>query len=48
MTGPAAGKDIDRFFITHFWRYLIMKNMFTKNLVKSMTDYGEMLNRIGG
>ncbi len=32
----------------NLWRYYFMKNNMMKNLVKSMAEYGELLNRIGG
>ena len=43
-----APGDKTETFHTQFGRFFIMKNTFAKNLVKSMSAYGEMLNRIGG
>ena len=36
-----------KLFTLNFGGIYIMKNTFAKNLVKSMENYGEMLNRIG-
>lgn len=49
-TLKAAGKQLrkqTKLFTLIFEGIYIMKNIFTKNLVKSISEYGEQLNRIG-
>ena len=48
--GPAARRSQAtnyKLFTLNFGGIYIMKNIFVKNLVKSMAEYGEYLNRVG-
>ena len=36
-----------KLYTLNFGGIYIMKNTFAKNLVKSMENYGELLNRVG-
>ena len=36
-----------KLFTLNFGGVFIMKNTFAKNLIKSMENYGELLNRVG-
>jgi hypothetical protein len=48
LSGTSLPAVKTKLFTLNFGGIYIMKNTFAKNLVKSMSAYGEMLNKIGG